>query len=540
MGNQEFDAENWIKRLAEALNELAHVQKDHREELDRHRSQGWRGIEFWNPSERYMSLYWNASRFESRHPERLYGPVRDAFMEVRGILAGHPGIEKLLVSSCSRDMGIRFVDHNAEWKPFALIGGLMARGLEAGDGGFRVACSELNQLLDPGSDCGPLGENLLTGCHVVLFQGLNVSEEIRVGDDLTIMPFGQVEEFIDYDMLENLVPGTARWRAGDLFAAIVKPFRWRPEIGKGGEMPEYDWSEIEPFFEDAEILIELLSLFHGAAVVRLASVPWRYHRRACLLLGEMGFHRSCRAETSPSPPGLIHSPIEAKRDAIDAAVRTLAARSGKHYRHCAPAIARLGEARARQGRFGIDDQILDVAIALERIYKPEGPGISAQLQRCVAELLGGDEEERTRMRNEVKHFYDVRSAIIHGPRDKKKRQLLEERLDAFHNGSELARKSVVKMLDEGPPQDWDEMPMEARKENPGVRQSDAKTTLPGYSNRNGQTVIRRTDTPGNDHNQVVYELECGDCGERYGANGSDIWQRKCPKCGGGRPGLSYS
>ena len=66
------------------------------------------------------------------------------------------------------------------------------------------------------------------------------------------------------------------------------------------------------------------------------------------------------------------------------------------------------------------------------------------------------------------------------------------------------------------------------------------TTRQGYRNRNGQVVVRRTQTPGNDHNQVVYELECRGCGYRYGANGSDIWQRKCPECGGGQPGLSCS
>lgn len=45
-----------------------------------------------------------------------------------------------------------------------------------------------------------------------------------------------------------------------------------------------------------------------------------------------------------------------------------------------------------------------------------------------------------------------------------------------------------------------------------------------------------TTLPGNDHNQVVYLLRCRDCGNRYGANGSDIFQRKCPARGGGRPG----
>ncbi len=71
------------------------------------------------------------------------------------------------------------------------------------------------------------------------------------------------------------------------------------------------------------------------------------------------------------------------------------------------------------------------------------------------------------------------------------------------------------------------------------RRKSAGTTEPGYRNRNGQTVIRDTGFPGNDHIQRTYELECGTCGHRYCANGSDIFQRRCPNCDGGRPGLEF-
>ena len=66
-----------------------------------------------------------------------------------------------------------------------------------------------------------------------------------------------------------------------------------------------------------------------------------------------------------------------------------------------------------------------------------------------------------------------------------------------------------------------------------------KTTQPGYRNRNGEIVIRATGHPGTDHNQIIYQLACDQCGLNYGANGSDIHSRKCPSCGGGRPGLTY-
>lgn len=67
----------------------------------------------------------------------------------------------------------------------------------------------------------------------------------------------------------------------------------------------------------------------------------------------------------------------------------------------------------------------------------------------------------------------------------------------------------------------------------------ARTTQPGYINRNNQEVLRKTNLPGNDHNQVVYVIQCLNCGERYGANGSDIFQRRCPACARGRPGLPF-
>ena len=49
--------------------------------------------------------------------------------------------------------------------------------------------------------------------------------------------------------------------------------------------------------------------------------------------------------------------------------------------------------------------------------------------------------------------------------------------------------------------------------------------------------IRATGLPGNDHLQYIYVLRCERCGNEYGSNGSDIFQRKCPSCQGGMPGL---
>ncbi len=69
--------------------------------------------------------------------------------------------------------------------------------------------------------------------------------------------------------------------------------------------------------------------------------------------------------------------------------------------------------------------------------------------------------------------------------------------------------------------------------------SDLRSTHVGYVNRNRQIVLRKSDEPGNDHNQRIYVLAClnPECRHQYGANGSDVFQRRCPDCQGGKPGL---
>ena len=66
--------------------------------------------------------------------------------------------------------------------------------------------------------------------------------------------------------------------------------------------------------------------------------------------------------------------------------------------------------------------------------------------------------------------------------------------------------------------------------------------VPGFVNRNKQVNLGRTNPPrpGSDHVQVIYVMRCLKCGQNYGANGTDIWQRKCPFHAGGMHGLALT
>ena len=70
-----------------------------------------------------------------------------------------------------------------------------------------------------------------------------------------------------------------------------------------------------------------------------------------------------------------------------------------------------------------------------------------------------------------------------------------------------------------------------------------ETTQIGYINRNKQICEGTRGLPGTDHGARSYRLPCLECDTIYGANGSDIFQRKCPNpnChrGVGRGGIPF-
>ena len=64
---------------------------------------------------------------------------------------------------------------------------------------------------------------------------------------------------------------------------------------------------------------------------------------------------------------------------------------------------------------------------------------------------------------------------------------------------------------------------------------DRETTQPGFENRNSQVNLGPLGLAGTDHNQQLYRLQCQHCKEEYAANGSDVFERKCPACQDGAP-----
>ena len=61
----------------------------------------------------------------------------------------------------------------------------------------------------------------------------------------------------------------------------------------------------------------------------------------------------------------------------------------------------------------------------------------------------------------------------------------------------------------------------------------------GYVNPNGQRCCGHRGVPGTDHEQYAYKFECTKRRYVYGANGSDMHERRCPECQRGAPSIRY-
>ena len=72
-----------------------------------------------------------------------------------------------------------------------------------------------------------------------------------------------------------------------------------------------------------------------------------------------------------------------------------------------------------------------------------------------------------------------------------------------------------------------------------LRSGNSETTQIGYVNPNCQQCLGTVGVLGNDHLQYAYKVRCQKCEYIYGTNGSDLFQRKCPECQDGKPGISF-
>ena len=120
---------------------------------------------------------------------------------------------------------------------------------------------------------------------------------------------------------------------------------------------------------DAATFLDLLAVSHAAPVLPLASLSGCIDRSSARLFGVdskgPGMYQKWSAD---GLDGFPESP-ELRQDALEDARKAFQDRESACFRTMAPLVGRLAVALARDGRFAINDKVVDVAIALEGMYE---------------------------------------------------------------------------------------------------------------------------------------------------------------------------
>ena len=207
---------------------------------------------------------------------------------------------------------------------------------------------------------------------------------------------------------------------------------------------------LEDWFHDSKLLVDLFSI---ATRVPLLSRT-RYVRLASWIEEiDPNFASGTRlsggyiSDVWPQPCVLSKGDVDAfsklargwhtypnRPDAMTLAVRRLAA-SLSH----------------RGGRFGQQDRILDVAIALEVLY---GGKTGHELAKRAAALLSASAEEQKQTYNQAKSFYKTRSTIVHSNTPAPAPDDLDKQLET---GRDLACLTLANLLSRDALLQWAEV-----------------------------------------------------------------------------------
>ena len=456
-----FDHGSWIERLAGALSALAKAQEPYLQAYWQYRPREQVIVDGRDetpyPLDDLRMVYSSA-----RHSEKLigtarYAPLREWLDPTRHALLSHPKLERVTVIGRpvgENDFWMRILNSGMSISAGDLIAGLMARAAELPGNGFPAAAGELNAFLSPVGDgeAASVLRNLDEGCDALLFWGLTVTERIDLEDNMAILPYAEVRRFVEHQRVEELAPSGAGYHGWRSVGAVIRPFRWRPVFRTRGSFNEPMGPPEKPLLPEARKFLDLLAVSHSAPVVQLGTKSNCIDSSAGRLLGREN-HRPEMDQKWPAHgfDGFVDCPV-LMPEALNEVREVFSNRKSTRYQRMATYVSRLAEALGRTGRFALRDKVLDVAIALEGMYELPKQGKSRTLQERVASYIGTDMEDRQRIKASVRIFYEARSEIVHSGTGEASPFTNGA---AFVTGLDLARRSLFKLLREGPPDNWE-------------------------------------------------------------------------------------
>ena len=365
--------------------------------------------------------------------------LRTAPTEAVGVLREHPLMKERLVGSgpneavLCRTLGkVRRAD--LKW----LISCLAKLAVKEGG---EEAAARWDRYLTAGANAS------LPAHEIIVVHGLVVTERFDLGTGAYLAPYRHAQTAFDLPEEPEPFPTESYPDA----AALVRSLTYGPALARGEDDDSFsdvrigyrfptDYRiDLKHWFGESKFLVDLLSiaarcpLLSRTRYVRLAEWIQELDPNFAFHLTDSGGFVS-----DMWPRG-----GEIGRNDIDAFVEL----SGGTYTYPEKpgamklAIRRLAGSFSRPGgRFGEEDRILDVAIALEVLY---GGKTGRKLAPRAAGLLGASAAEQIRIFDEARRFYGVRSDIVHWKKPTPAHDVLPTHLKA---GRDLACRTLAALV----------------------------------------------------------------------------------------------
>ena len=437
MGQHDFDKSKWIADLGTALAALA---QNASEGILRDSSRVRHLLTFEQCRELAQRAEHNPAAQDAY--KTLHVKLNSFPTDAMTILLDHPVIRRVLPNS-SEDGEIQLVmvDELNGFRLSQLLTMTMKTVIKTGG---REVAGMLNRFLT-------LGEGgKLRGYEITVFDELEITGRADIGEGAFLAPYDDVKA--TYSLPEHKYASSRSQRGirATPATAFVRKFSWRIAIGpppmNRGPLfrPEY------PFTVIYENIIDLLSIATGKPL----TAPLQYIQALGLGFDTMTEKQSAAGMRQGARHLLSDHEVETFREFM----RGWQAFKKRH-ESVELAIARLADSFSRTGRFELEDRILDTATALEILYELDGSELRYKLATRGACFLGDNDEESKSILKMLKAFYDQRSAIVHNGKTKKNRRTVSENLSDV---SYLARRTLLKLLRDCQPSDWDELVVSGR------------------------------------------------------------------------------
>jgi hypothetical protein len=388
---------DWIKRLADALTNLNVAQVPFLEWY--FSASGYTRVlrngvdETPYPRDAIYKLYNDAMLERRLKNTDKFKDLKVALDPVRGVLRSHPTLSKALGNRLGRDeFQVGVLSQTSMTTLVDLIVGLMTSQEAASSSRFLKPSSDLDELLKLASN--PISpqstEFLSTAIDVAIFHGLNFGSEVDLGEEYVLLPFNELSAYVEREWLQEVAAKQVNWRRTEPIFGIARKFHWKPRIGGLYNPPNTQTRQPPPLFHRwVDEFANLLSLALSQRVSWVATFEGCIPRRAACLLGNKHWSAHKHEGRSISHLFSAFEEYEAVEEAQIGVVRDLFARRREtEYAETAAIIQRLAEAHRREGRFALEDRILDLAIVFERFFKPRGRSIARELANATADYLG--------------------------------------------------------------------------------------------------------------------------------------------------------